>query len=57
MCVMRSLRSLGRAGLKVAVAAAESVFEVLSEASADVGEWFIRQCGPDAEARFRSRYL
>jgi len=39
------------------VRAATAVYDTLAETSADVGEWFIRRQGPDAEAKFHSRYL
>ena len=37
--------------------AAKAVYDTLAETSADVGEWFIHRQGPDAEARFHSRFL
>jgi len=37
--------------------AARAVYDTLAETSADVGEWFIRRQGPDAEAKFHSRFL
>jgi hypothetical protein len=33
------------------------LYDTLSETSADVGEWFIRRRGPEAEARFHARFL
>jgi len=37
--------------------ASRAIFDTLAETSADVGEWFIRRQGPDAEARFHARFL
>jgi hypothetical protein len=37
--------------------AAKSALEVLTEASADLGEWFVHQRGGNVEAKFRSRFL
>jgi hypothetical protein len=33
------------------------VFGMLSEASAEVGEWFLRHRDPEAMASFRSRFM
>ncbi len=37
--------------------AAKAAYDTLAETSADVGEWFIRRQGPDAEAKFHARFL
>lgn len=47
-------------GVKVVAAvlrAGRSALEILSEAAAEVGEWFIRRRGGQAEALYRSRFL
>jgi hypothetical protein len=46
---VRAVAGVGRA--------AKTLFDVLSEASADLGEWFVHQRGESAVARFRSRFL
>jgi len=48
---------LGVRMIATAAHAAKAVYDTLAETSADVGEWFIRRQGPDAEARFHSRFL
>ena len=48
---------LGVRTFVVMAGAAQAFYHTLSEASADVGEWFIRRQGPDAEAKFHSRFL
>jgi hypothetical protein len=48
---------LGVRTLATAAHAAKAVYDTLAETSADVGEWFIRRQGPDAEARFHARFL
>jgi len=48
---------LGVRTIAAAAHAARAVYDTLAETSADVGEWFIRRQGPDAEAKFHSRFL
>lgn len=57
-------RSIGRLLIRLGVKAVavilrlgKSTLDMLSEASADVGEWYIRRRGAEAEAAFRSRFL
>lgn len=47
-------------GVKIVAAvlkAATAVFNILAEASADVGEWVIRHRSAEAQAAFHSRFL
>jgi len=48
---------LGVRALAAIVRLGSSTWEILSETSADLGEWCIRRRGPRAEAIFRSRFL
>lgn len=48
---------LGVKVLAALVYAGRAALEVLSEASAEVGEWYLRRRGGEAEATFRSRFL
>jgi hypothetical protein len=48
---------LGVRTIATAAHAARAVYDTLADTSADVGEWFIRRQGPDAEAKFHSRFL
>ena len=48
---------LGVRMIATAAHAARAFYDTLAETSADVGEWFIRRQGPDAEAKFHSRFL
>lgn len=53
----RFLVWLGVRALAGILRAARSLLGVLSEASAEVGEWFIRRHSYAAEALYRSRFL
>ena len=59
--VARSVEQLAVwAGVRIVtwtIQAAKSLLEILTDASADLGEWFVRQRGGRFEARVRSRYL
>jgi hypothetical protein len=47
-------------GVKIVATAlrgASAVFNILAEASADVGEWVIRHRSAEAQATFRSRFM
>jgi hypothetical protein len=46
---VRALAAVGYVG--------KAAFEVLSETSAEVGEWYIRRRGTEVTAAHRSRYL
>ncbi len=48
---------LGVKAVAAILSVGRSVLEILSETSADVGEWFIRRRGPEVDAMFRSRFL
>jgi hypothetical protein len=43
--------------LAAIVRGGSGTWEMLSEASADLGEWYVRRRGPETEATFRSRFL
>lgn len=53
----RLLVWLGVKALAVLMAAARAVLAVLSDASAEVGEWFVAQWSQQSRASFRSRFL
>jgi hypothetical protein len=55
--VERIMVWLGVRALAVGLGIATAVFNLLSEASAEVGEWFIRRRSPEVQAEFRSRFL
>ncbi|MBI1983212.1 MAG: hypothetical protein HYS61_03330 [Acidobacteria bacterium] len=48
---------LGIKALAAARHGGKAALDVLSEASAEVGEWYIRRRGIDAEVAYRSRYF
>ncbi|MGD0922997.1 MAG: hypothetical protein ABSA70_14735 [Terriglobia bacterium] len=48
---------LGVRALAAIVRIGTGTWDMLSEASADLGEWYVRRRGPEAEAIFRSRFL
>jgi len=48
---------LGVKAVAAIVRVGSSTWEMLSEASADLGEWYVRQRGDETEATFRSRFL
>lgn len=48
---------LGVRALAAIVRIGSGTWDMLSEASADLGEWYVRRRGPAAEAIFRSRFL
>jgi hypothetical protein len=53
----RLLVWLGLRGIGLLLHGAAAVLGMLSEASADVAEWFIRRGGGKLEATYRSRFL
>lgn len=53
----RLLVWLGVKALMLLMAWARAALAVLSEASAEVGEWFMSQRGPRSQATFRSHFL
>lgn len=53
----RFLVWLGVMFLAASTRAGLSLLTILSEASAEVGEWYLRQRGVEAHSEFRSRYL
>jgi hypothetical protein len=53
----RLLVWLGVKTVAFAVRTVQLVFNMLSETSAEVGEWFIRRRNPEVQAAFRSRFL
>lgn len=48
---------LGVKMVKATLRAATALFNMLSEASAEVGEWFLRQRSPEVQAEYRSRFM
>ncbi len=48
---------LGVRAMAAIVCVGRTTLEMLSEASAEVGEWYIRRRGGEVEASFRSRFL
>ena len=48
---------LGVKFVAAALRAATAVFNILAEASADVGEWVLRHRSGEAQAAFRSRFM
>ena len=53
----RLLVWLGVKALALVVRIAVPIFGMLSEASAEVGEWFLRHRTPETQAAIRSRFL
>ena len=48
---------LGVRALAAIIRIGSGTWDMLSEASADLGEWYVRRRGPEAVAIFRSRFL
>jgi hypothetical protein len=48
---------LGVKAIAAIVRVGRTALEMLSEAAADVGEWYIRRRGGEVEAMFRSHFL
>jgi len=48
---------LGVRAVAIALWAATGLFNMLSEASAEVGEWFLRRRDPEVQAAVRSRFM
>jgi len=48
---------LGVKAVAAIVRIGSGTWDMLSDASADLGEWYVRRRGPEAEAIFRSRFL
>jgi len=55
--VLRVLVWFGVEVVTAAVRAARAFLDVLSETSAEVGEWFMARRNPERQAQFRSRFL
>src|SRR5436305_15286880 len=55
--VLRVLVWFGFEVVTAAVRAARAFLDVLSETSAEVGEWFMARRNPERQAQFRSRFL
>lgn len=53
----RLLVWLGVKTLSVTIRLGAPVFGMLSEASAEVGEWYLRRRDPETVASFRSRFM
>jgi hypothetical protein len=54
---MRSLIWLGVKAVALVVRIAVPLFEMLAEASAEVGEWFLSRRAPETQAAIRSRFM
>jgi hypothetical protein len=52
----RLLLWLGVKALALGVRIVVRIFGVLTEASAEVGEWYLRERAPEVQASFRSRF-
>jgi len=48
---------LGVKAVAAVIGIVRGLFNMLSEASAEVGEWFIRHRNPEVQAEVRSRFL
>lgn len=48
---------LGVKAMAIVVRVGRTALEMLSDTSAEVGEWYIRRRGGEVEATFRSRFL
>ncbi len=53
----RFLVWLGVRTVATVLSAAKATLDVLSEASAEVGEWYIRRRSVEVQSEFRSRFL
>lgn len=48
---------LGVGALALTLRVVKGIFDMLAEASAEVGEWFLRRRGPAVQAAVRSRFM
>jgi len=48
---------LGVKGVAAVIGIGWGLFNMLSEASAEVGEWFVRRRNPEVQAEVRSRFM
>ena len=53
----RLLVWLGVKAVAAAIRIVRGLFDMLSEASAEVGEWFLRRRNPEVQAAIRSRFI
>lgn len=53
----RLLVWMGVKALTATIRGASTLFNMLSEASAEVGEWFLRRRDPEVQDAFRSRFM
>lgn len=53
----RLLVWLGVKAVAAVIGMGRGLFNMLSEASAEVGEWFIRRRNPEVQAEVRSRFM